>query len=159
MNRDLFQHNEKKYGSQYKEHLLEQYKLYLAGIEKISDRRLSANNYFIAVNTALLALVGFINQGKIENDYTSLIATVSTAGIIICIIFWFLIRSYKQLNTGKFEVLHKIEEKLPLSLYKFEWQVLKEGKSIQTYFPFSHIEGFIPWVFGFLYIIILIACR
>ena len=71
--------------------------------------------------------------------------------ISICIIFWYLIRSYKQLNIGKFVVIHKIEESLPLALYKYEWEILGEGKDKNKYYPFSHIELWIPWIFGILY--------
>ncbi|MCX6785328.1 MAG: hypothetical protein NTZ18_00560 [Candidatus Komeilibacteria bacterium] len=75
-------------------------------------------------------------------------------GISICIIFWYLIRSYKQLNTGKFSVIHKIEERLPLTLYKYEWEVLGNGKDKNKYYPFSHIELCIPIILGVIYLIL-----
>jgi len=58
-----------------------------------------------------------------------------------------LIRSYKQLNTAKFKVLHEIEEKLVMNLHKYEWEILEEGKNYKVYYPFSHIEMLIPWIF------------
>jgi len=79
---------------------------------------------------------------------------VSVVGIIICGIFWFLLRSYKQLNTGKFKVIHEIEQKLPLGLYDYEWKVLREGKNSKVYFLFSHVEMIIPWVFGAVYVVL-----
>lgn len=54
----LFSITEENYGAEYKAHLFEQYKLYIESAEKISDRRQSANNYFIAINTALISLLG-----------------------------------------------------------------------------------------------------
>lgn len=68
-----------------------------------------------------------------------------------------MLRSYKQLNTGKFEVLHEIEKKLPLALYGFEWKILKEGKEKDVYFPFSHVEMLIPQVFGIAYFVLLLV--
>jgi len=65
-----------------------------------------------------------------------------------------LIRSYKQLNAGKFEVIHEIEKRLPLALYKYEWEILGEGKDKNKYYPFSHIELWIPWVFGIIYAVL-----
>ena len=65
---------------------------------------------------------------------------------------YFLIKSYKQLNTGKFAVIHEIEKHLPLALYKYEWQVLGEGKDKTKYYPFSHVELWIPRIFGILYL-------
>lgn len=148
---DLFSKNEKDYGNDYKEHLFEQYKLYVESIEKTSDRRQHANNYFITINTALISLIGLSFQIKIFENLSFVKSILALVGIIVCIVFWYLIRSYKQLNTGKFAVVHKIEEHLPLALYKYEWEVLGKGEDNKKYYPFSHIELIIPWVFGIIY--------
>ena len=88
-------------------------------------------------------------------------ALLALVGLIICVIFWVLLRSYKQLNTGKFKVIHEIEQRLPLALYNYEWKILEEGRNKKVYYPFSHVELLIPWVFGFIYImsgIIFFVC-
>lgn len=151
---DLFAKNEKDYGNDYKEHLFEQYKLYVESVEKTSDRRQHANNYFITINTALISLIGLSVQIKFFENLAGIKSVLALLGIIICIVFWFLIRSYKQLNTGKFAVIHEIEKLLPLALYKYEWEVLGEGKDDKKYYPFSHVELLIPWVFGTLYAVL-----
>lgn len=148
---DLFAKNEKDYGDDYKNHLFEQYKLYVESIEKTSDRRQHANNYFITINTALISLIGLSFQIKIFENLAGIKSVLALVGIVICFIFWHLIRSYKQLNTGKFAVIHEIEKHLPLALYKYEWEILGEGKDNKKYYPFSHIELLIPWVFGIIY--------
>lgn len=151
---DLLSKNEKDYGSSYKEHLFEQYKLYVESIEKTSDRRQHANNYFITINTAIVSLIGLSFQIKIFENLAFVKPILAIVGIIVCIVFWHLIRSYKQLNTGKFAVIHKIEEHLPLALYKYEWEILGKGDDNKKYYPFSHIELIIPWVFGMTYTLI-----
>lgn len=156
-NTKLFPTNEKQYGSKYKDHIFDQYKLYVDSIEKISDRRQNANNYFITINTALISLIGLSMQYKILGNFNWVKALVALVGVLICVIFWFLIRSYKQLNTGKFNVLHQIEEHLPVALFKHEWEVLGEGKDKSLYYPFSHIELLIPWAFGIVYVILFIV--
>lgn len=143
--------NKKGYGAKYKEHLFEQYRLFVESVEKTSDRRQQANNYFIAINTAIISIIGLSFQTKIFDQANWLKSLLALLGLIICIIFWFLIRSYRQLNTGKFAVIHEIEEQLPLSLYKYEWKLLGEGKDKNKYYPFSHIELLIPWIFGIIY--------
>ncbi len=148
---DLFSKNEKDYGVDYKEHLFEQYKIYIESIEKISDRRQHANNYFITINTALISLIGLSFQIKFFENLAGIKLVLAFVGIVVCVIFWYLIRSYKQLNTGKFDVVHKIEEHLPLALHKYEWEVLGKGEDNKKYYPFSHIELIIPWVFGIIY--------
>ena len=102
---DLFQYSKEDYGSEYKEHLFEQYKLYVESIDNISDRRQNANNYFITINTVLISLLGFSFESNFLSSGEWVRIVVAVVGTVICIIFWFLIRSYKQLNTGKFHVL------------------------------------------------------
>ena len=152
--KNVFKVNEKEYGSSYRDHLLAQYQLYVEGMEKISDRRQNANNYFITINTVLISFIGILFQVKIFEHVAWIKSLIAVIGIIICAIFWFLLRSYKQLNTGKFKVIHEIENKLPLALYDYEWEMLGEGKKQGVYFPFSHIEMIIPWVFGVVYVIL-----
>jgi len=151
---DLFSKSEKDYGDDYKNHLFEQYKIYVESVEKTSDRRQQANNYFITINTVLISLIGLSFQIIFFQNNAWIRVLLSSIGIIICVVFWFLIRSYKQLNTGKFKVIHKIEENLPLALYKYEWEVLSKGEDYDKYYPFSHIEIWIPCVFGFIYILL-----
>lgn len=151
---DLFSKSEKDYGDEYKNHLFEQYKLYIESVEKTSDRRQHANNYFITINTALISLIGLSFQNKFFENLSGIKFVLALVGIIICVIFSHLIRSYKQLNTGKFAVIHKIEENLPLALYKYEWEILGEGKDKTKYYPFSHIELLIPWIFGLVYFVL-----
>ena len=153
-NEKLFVLDEKSYGSEYKNHLFSQYKLYIESVEKISDRRQHTNSYFITINTALISLIGLACQIKLFDNILWVKLLLSFIGIIICIVFSYLIKSYKQLNSGKFTVIHEIEEKLPLVLYKYEWAILGKGEDKKKYYPFSHIELLIPWVFGSIYLIL-----
>lgn len=155
---NLFIAKESDYGKNYKDHLFEQYKLYIESAEKISDRRQNANNYFITINTALFAIISLSFQVDFLKGAGWLPPLFSFIGVIICIIFWYLLRSYKQMNTGKYKVIHKIEKHLPLALYDFEWKILKQGKDRKVYYPFSHIELNIPWIFGIIYLALGIIC-
>lgn len=150
------------YGDDYSAHYFEQYKLYIEGIEKISDRRESANKYFVTLNSGIIVAIGFLIQNFKNKPHLVLsLLMLSFLGIIISVIFWYLINSYKQLNSGKFRVLHEIEKKLPIALYAEEWNILEKGKNRKLYLPFSHIERMIPTIFGILYFlssIYLIIC-
>jgi len=150
----LFPNNKKSYGDNYDSHLFEQYKLYVDGMEKTSDRRQQANNYFIAINTAFISFIGLSSQTDFFRNLICIKLIFALVGIVICVIFWFLIRSYKQLNTGKFVVIHEIEKHLPIALYGYEWKILEEGRSKSKYYPFSHIELLIPFVFGAIYLVL-----
>lgn len=146
------QKKKEKYGSQYQNHFLKQYELYLAAAEKISDRRENANRYFYTLNAGILISTGFLLNSSFESVLIILtLIFLSILGMIFSVIFWYLINSYKQLNEGKFKVLHKMEKDLPAQPYVDEWLELGRGKDRKKYFPFSHIERIIPVIFGIIY--------
>jgi hypothetical protein len=157
MSKKLLNKTLNDYGDNYQSHLFEQYKMYVESIEKISDRRQNANNFFLTLNTVLISVIGLSFQLQVFDDISWSRLVFSFLGILICIIFWFLLRSYKQLNSGKFVVIHEIEQHLPLSIYDYEWDILGRGEDTSKYYPFSHIELLIPWVFGIIYILLGVA--
>jgi len=66
--------------------------------------------------------------------------------------FW-LIRSYRQLNTAKFQVIGALEERLPASPYwRAEWFALGEGKDKSKYWPLTHLEQWVPLLFVAIYV-------
>ena len=78
------------------------------------------------------------------------------AGIIICI-FWVLnLKSYRSLNTAKYKVIHRIEEKLPIKLFDDEWELLDRGQNKKSYLKLSVVEQGVPITFIILYSILLI---
>ena len=150
------------YGSNYETHLLEQYKLYVQMADKISERRQTANTYFLTINTALVALLGIVWPATEKLVDVLWYVIAGLAGMILCYSWYRLLRSYKDLNSGKFRVVGVIEKYLPLRPYDAEWESLGRGKNSKLYLPFTHIEAKIPWVFFALYlgvIAISIYCR
>jgi len=135
-------------------HLLEQYKAYLESAENISSRRQTANSFFVTINTALIALISYIHLGN--TNTTSYYWLVALAGIAISFMWYRLIRSYRDLNSAKFQVLHQIEKRLPISPFDAEWEAGGRGKDSSLYLPFTHIEVGIPWVFLFLHLVAFI---
>lgn len=135
--------------------MLEQYKVYVESIEKISDRRMSANNFILTLHTILISILSFIFQSSSFENSTIIKFVIPIIWIVLSVISWIVIYSYKQLNTGKFKVLYKIEEKLPLSLYKYEWNILWKWKNYKIYFPFSKIEIYIPFILWAIYILFI----
>lgn len=145
---------QEEYGQDYKSHLLEQYKLFVEMADRISARRQSANSFFLSVNTAIIALVGYTSIGN-QTDY-SYYWLISFAGMALCFMWYRLIRSYKDLNTAKFSVIHEMEAKLPMSPYDMEWEKVQRGTNKKLYLPFTKIEIYIPWVFFVIHGVVLI---
>ena len=144
---------QEEYGPNYKPHLLEQYKLYVEMADRISSRRQSTNSFFLSVNTAIIALLSYINMGS--NNGSSFYCLVSLAGMTLCLLWNKLLRSYKNLNTAKFKVIHEMEAKLPFAPYDSEWEKVENSKNSKLYLPFTHIEIYIPWVFFVIHAFVL----
>lgn len=122
-----YPHNDKWYS-----HLLDQYKLYVEMTDRISQRRATANTYFLSLNSAILAFVGYLSV-KETGEYNWMLAC---GGIALCILWRRLIISYTNLNTAKFKVIHNIEKRLPISPYEAEWIAMGEGKTQICTVPF-----------------------
>ena len=132
--------------------IVEQYKLYVASAEKISQNRLSVGTFFLSFNTAVIgALAGFYD--KIKD--TDLIGAFYVSAIAMCIAWLLLLRSYRNLNSAKFKVIGAIEQRLPMSPYwSAEWTALGRGNGYRKYVSLSLIEqtapvGFIA-IYGYL---------
>lgn len=152
----LFVSASDKYGDKYIEHLLEQYKIYITSAEKISDRRQKANEFFLGLNSALVAVLGFIATKSEYAELVPVIPLAAIAGITMCYLWYRIILSYKGLNGGKFKVIHAIEARLPLALYDTEWEMLGRGERKDIYWPFTHIEVKVPWVFIGIYAVLFL---
>lgn len=139
----------------YKDHLLEQYKLCVQMADKISERRNTANVFFLTLHTTIITAIGFAIE-KITLIEPAWFVTFPTVGIVVlCITWWWIIRSYRNLNTAKFKVIGKMEKLLPYSpFWEDEWNELGEGKDWKKYLPLTAIEQWVPIIFGLMYVMI-----
>ena len=135
---------------------VKQYELYLNGIEQTSNRRGKALGSLVALNSAYFTCGGIILQFTEGANRIILLCGLCLLGVLTSIIFFFLLRSYRQLNSAKFQVLHKIEEQLPLQPYTEEWSIVGNGNNRSRYWPLSHLEKWIPIVFGLVYFAVFI---
>ena len=70
---------------------------------------------------------------------------------------WYIvIRSFRQLNSGKFKALHELEEKLAFPFFKREWDLLKEGTERKTYWRLTVVETFVPIIFFSCFTVLLL---
>jgi len=143
----------------YHSHLIEQYKLYVEMADRISMRRQAANAFFVSINTALLALSGYVKVAPDAGQLAPVSPVVPFAGALLCILWASLIMSYRNLNTIKFEVIHGLERRLPARLYAHEWDLAEHGKNSDRYLPVTHVEVWVPWVFMVFHGFVFFALR
>lgn len=141
---------EERYGGstdKYQEHLVEQYKICVEMADRISSRRAKVNSFFLAVNTGIVTLIGYVHVGSGSNETGTLYWLTGVAGIVLCYMWYQLIMSYRQLNDWKFHVINELERRLPARPYCTEWEEIVQAGQAKRYKPFTYIEVGVPWVF------------
>lgn len=133
------------------EHSIELYRMYCESTEKVSDRRLAANNVYISICSAIVAAITLGGSRLSGIDLYVLCA----GGVITCVMWRRAIISFKQLNSVKFKLIIEIEKTLPLSIYTAEWRLLTNSRN-QRYRTFNSIEKWVPFVFTAVFIGLLL---
>ncbi|MFF9778441.1 hypothetical protein ACF1HJ_32925 [Streptomyces sp. NPDC013978] len=131
--------------------ILEQYKIYAEMADRVSARRGAANTFFLTLNTSIVALMATVWVDHPSAGWLYLPAFIALE--VQCLAWFWLVRSYRQLNAAKYVVIAAFEEKLPASPYwSAEWIALGEGKDPSRYWPLTHIEQWIPATFAITYL-------
>ena len=140
-----------------RQELLEIYKLHTELADRVSQRREGANRLFVSLLTGtLIFLAAFLRYGAETIPVGAVLTAVGVFGICLSAAWYIIIRSYRQLNSGKFDALHELEEKLAYPFFKREWELLEEGKSRSRYWKLTVVETFLPIIFAILYIALMI---
>ena len=149
----LFRHAKETYHGSFGADLLEQYKMYVQSAENVSARRVASSRYLLTLNIALVTLYGIQSEGFGQSYWSTLVPIL---GILVSVLWYQIIKSHRDLNTVKFNIIHQLEEHLPVALYTHEWQLAGEGRGT-SYSAVTRIEKWIPIIFIVLHIILLIS--
>jgi hypothetical protein len=133
----------------------EQYKLYLELTDRLSQRRQTANSFFLTLNTAVVTLLGYANAVREPIRAERFYLLISFTGVALCILWYLIIRSYRDINAARFAVIRALESLLLLRPYTAEWDFLWRLRQSKYYRP-SYVEGAVPWLFFVLYAIVLL---
>ncbi|WP_421188933.1 RipA family octameric membrane protein [Aeromonas enteropelogenes] len=144
------------YGAEYEKHLFEQYKMFVEMADRVSARRMLANSFFVGLHTALITAFTVMLKEKILPDgFVGLLPFCAV--IALCYVWWRVVYSYRQLNSGKFAVVHEMERLMPMALFKGEWIAMGEGKDPKRYLPLTHVENYVPLCFCIMYALLGIS--
>lgn len=141
-----------------REELFEIYRLHAELADRVSQRREGANRLYVSL---LLALVLFLaalfrfGTGELPVEIATIL--VGVMGAALSGSWWIVIRSYRQLNTGKLDVLHELEEHLSYQFFKREWEILGKGENRRSYWRLTQVESTLPWIFFIMYIVLFMA--
>jgi hypothetical protein len=120
--------------------------------DRISARRALANAFFLTLNTGIFTLVGVFCKDRPQGS-TWLLALPTIVLVGQTMAWFWLLRSYRQLNSGNYAVIGALEELLPVSPYwGSEWLALGQGMDKARYWPLTHLEQWLPALFATAYI-------
>ena len=137
------------------EQLFEIYKLHAELADRVSQRREGANRLYVSLLVGLAVFLAALlrfgagdNVGLDGSPVRVILCAAGGIGALLSISWYIVIRSHRQLNTGKFKALHELESKLAYPFYKREWELLAEGKQISRYWKLTNVETGLPAIFS-----------
>lgn len=141
--------------------MVDLYKLAVEMADRVSARRGQANQFYLTLQSALLgvpAIFGSFGDEEFDPLRAMLLAII---GAITSITWWLQLRSYRDLNRAKFDVINRIEQDhLPLQPFNDEWMSLKKDplpKWRGRYAELGTVERVVPVAFFLLEVFVAIT--
>ncbi|MBF6180202.1 RipA family octameric membrane protein [Nocardia otitidiscaviarum] len=138
--------------------VIDLYKLAVEMADRVSARRGTANSFFLSMQTAFVALLGLTDPRLTKSLWASI--AVVLAGIALSATWWLQLKSYRDLNRAKFEVINKIEEQLPVQVFTDEWTALKRDPVRSWRARYAELgvsERRVPFVFMVVHVLLFIG--
>ena len=132
--------------------LLEIYKLHAELADRVSQRREGANRLYVSLLTGLAVfVVALLRFGTDGISADTVLFWAGVLGAVLAASWYVVIRSYRQLNSGKFKALHELERNLAYPFFTKEWELLGEGKKRSRYWKLTVVETALPWILFLLF--------
>lgn len=136
---------------------LELYKLHAELADRVSQRREGANRLYAGFLLGLAAILGtLLRFGSGDLSLQTVLLSVGILGSALSASWYLVIRSYRQLNRGKFLALDELESKLVYPFFRREWELLGKGKNRQSYLGITIVETGLPIIFFLLSLLLII---
>ena len=133
--------------------LLEIYKLHAELADRVSQRREGANRLYVSLLAAMVTFLAVSIRFGVGNlPVGVMLGSAGVFGALLSLSWFFVLRSYRQLNSGKFRALHELETKLAYPFFTTEWKLLAEGQERKRYWKLTVVETGLPWIFFALFV-------
>lgn len=141
---------------------MEIYKLHAELADRVSQRRLGTNRIYAGLLVGVMLFLGaLLRIGENTSQDGMVFCGIGLVGALLAVSWDRVIRSYERLNSGKFEALRELEEKLGYRFFEREWHFLghsqdaDQGIEASKYLRLSRVERSVPWLFCGLYVAVL----
>ena len=138
--------------------LLEIYKLHAELADRVSQRREGANRLYVSLLVGLALFLGiFVRLGVVDFPISIVFQATGVIGALLSVSWYIVIRSYRQLNSGKFAALHDLEDQLAFPFFRREWELLDKRKKPSRCWKLTVVETGLPLIFLVLSIVLFIG--
>ena len=130
----------------------ELYKLHAELADRVSQRREGANRLYVSVLAGMVAVLAIsirFGVAGLPSDIVMLLTGI--LGVLLSLNWLVVIRSYRQLNSGKFAALKGLEAQLAYQFFAIEKESLKE-----RYVRLTVAESALPWIFFVLFAVLAV---
>ena len=136
---------------------LEIYKLHADLADRVSQRREGANRLYVSLVAGLGVFIAALLRFDADGgpDWV-VVAIVGAFGALLSLSWFLVLRSYRQLNSEKFRVLHELEDQLVYQFFKREWDPTSVGRKSNRYRRLTQVEVTLPAIFGTLFVAVAI---
>lgn len=136
--------------------LFDEYTFYVEHTQKLSERRQTATQTFLTINTAIFTILAFLFKDiGIQTGQLLLISLpLLAAGILVCWLWRLILNQYKDLIGWRYEQLRAMEQQLHDSyrILTKEWDEYYKPRENKPGVSFSDLEQWLPVIFGTLYV-------
>lgn len=134
---------------------MEIYRIHSELSDRVSQRREGANRFYASLLTFVGISIGAVH--RMDNMFLLLLA--ESVGLWLSVSWIRVIKSYRDLNAGKYKVLQELENNFQYRFFQREWEVLgmNKSKSEKRYLRLTHAETLSPWGFLVLFTVLVIV--
>ena len=133
-----------------RQELLEIYKLHAELADRVSQRRDGVSRLYVSLLVGLLVFAAtvlkFGTDGNNGISADAVLLGTGALGILLAVSWLMVIKSYRELNAGKFIVLQKLESGLPYQFFTKQFKLSPEEKKISPYWKYSSAAANLPWI-------------
>ncbi len=134
-----------------------EYKLFSERVQRLSERRQTASQTYLTVNTAIFGVLAFLvkDAGFHGWGLVAFSLPLFLVGVLACLIWLKIIADFKEIVGWHYEQLRKMEQALPESdkIYSNEWEQFFKPREGKERFGFSRLESWLPRLFLGLYVV------
>jgi hypothetical protein len=135
----------------------EEFQMFSEHVQRLSERRQSASQTYLTVNTAVFGVLAFLakDTGFQGWGLVGVCVPLFAVGILACVIWHRIIAQFKTIIGWHYEQLRAMEDDLAESgrIYTREWEHFFKPQGGRERFGFSRLEAWLPRLLIALYAI------